>query len=83
MMNFGRKRTVPTGNLSNAEALLRWTVSERPPRALWGLELGNELNSCLNGKAGAKQQSDDFVALSSLVDQIWAGEAARTKPVPT
>ena len=31
----------PPRNLSNAEALLRYTVQQKPPRALWGLELGN------------------------------------------
>jgi hypothetical protein len=71
----------PPRNLSNAEALLRWTVSQRPPRSLWGLELGNELNSCLNGKAGAKAQADDFAALAALVDEVWSGPAAAQRPV--
>lgn len=31
----------PPQNLSNAEALLRYTATQKPPRALWGLELGN------------------------------------------
>ena len=30
----------PQGNLSNAEALLRWTAAQRPRGPLWGFELG-------------------------------------------
>ena len=39
-----------------------------------------ELNSCLNGPAGAKAQADDFAALSALLDELWTGAAAATRP---
>jgi hypothetical protein len=74
------KGPCPAGNLSNAEALLRWAVAQHP-RKLWGVELGNELNSCLNGKAGATAQADDFAALATLVEEVWAGQAGSDAPV--
>ena len=39
-----------------------------------------ELNSCLNGPAGAKAQADDFAALSALLDELWTGAATSTRP---
>ena len=37
----------------------------------------SELNSCLNGPAGAIQQADDFAALYSIVARIWRGVSAK------
>jgi hypothetical protein len=51
------------------------TSPPRPPPS--------ELNSCLNGKAGAKAQADDFVALSQIVDSLWAGEGKPPGSRPT
>ena len=60
--------------------MLRWLTASQPVgwSSLWGLELGNELNSCLNGYAGAKAQAADFMALKKLVDAAWATAAANS-----
>jgi hypothetical protein len=41
----------------------------------------SELNSCLNGKAGAKAQADDFYALSQLVESLWPDHGTGWRPV--
>jgi hypothetical protein len=41
-------------------------------------ELGNELNSCLDGVAGARAQADDFKALRALVAELYAKASATT-----
>jgi hypothetical protein len=47
----------PKQDLSNSEALLRWAAANDVVRnALYAWELGNELNSVLNGAAGAETQ---------------------------
>lgn len=46
----------PAHNQSNLQALVRWTIDNMPHAPLAGWELGNELNSCLNGEAGARTQ---------------------------
>jgi len=61
----------PPGDQSNLEALLRWTAKNRPDAPIYGWELGNELNSCLNGDAGARTQAEDFKKLAKLRDEIW------------
>jgi len=54
--------------------LLKWTAKNRPDAPIYAFELGNELNSCLNGNAGAKTQAADFAALAELRDQYWQGD---------
>jgi len=62
----------PPRNQSNIEALLRWTAAQPHAGAVYALELGNELNKCLNGQAGAEAQAADLHALRSVVDAAWA-----------
>jgi hypothetical protein len=70
----------PVRNQSNLEALLAWTVHSSPS-AIFGLELGNELNTCLNGIAGAQTQADDFAALGALLRRLWSGQAPSHMPI--
>eukprot|EP00966_Prymnesium_polylepis_P182214 4221553-Prymnesium_polylepis.1 len=60
----------PPRNQSNAAALLRW-VAAQSPRTVYAFELGNELNSCLDGLEGAKTQAGDLAALKHLLKEIW------------
>jgi hypothetical protein len=62
----------PPQNLSNAAALLKWAAQTPVVREnLFGWELGNELNDCLNGMVGATTQANDLIALGTLVDSLW------------
>lgn len=61
----------PARNQTNLEALLKWTAQNHPDAPIYAFELGNELNSCLNGNAGAKTSAEDFKALAKLRDQYW------------
>ncbi|KAL1525315.1 hypothetical protein AB1Y20_020176 [Prymnesium parvum] len=68
----------PARNLTNAAALVRWAAAEPlATQALYALELGNELNSCLRGSAGARAQAADLNALKTLVDAAWREGAPR------
>eukprot|EP00041_Stephanoeca_diplocostata_P036063 m.1298652 g.1298652 ORF g.1298652 m.1298652 type:complete len:976 (+) comp24798_c1_seq90:51-2978(+) len=58
--------TCPAHNMANIEALLAYTARSPYKDVLEVLELGNELNSCLNGEQGAKAQAEDFIALADL-----------------
>jgi hypothetical protein len=68
----------PPRDQSNLRALLSWTVSTRPVGwdAILGFELGNELNDCLDGSAGAKAQAEDLLALKALLSFIWSNATA-------
>jgi heparanase 1 len=74
----------PHRNQSNIASLLTWITTNRPVGAdkIYALELGNELNSCLNGATGAQTQAADFVALKKLVDAAWPSTAAAATPAP-
>ena len=49
----------PARDQSNLATLVEWLASSKPRGwdAIYAFELGNELNSCLNGAAGAKAQA--------------------------
>lgn len=62
----------PPQDLSNAAALLTWAAAtDVVQKNLYGWELGNELNSVLNGAVGAQTQANDLIALGKLVDSVW------------
>eukprot|EP01065_Artemidia_motanka_P016799 TRINITY_DN203_c0_g1_i2.p1 TRINITY_DN203_c0_g1~~TRINITY_DN203_c0_g1_i2.p1 ORF type:complete len:456 (+),score=152.11 TRINITY_DN203_c0_g1_i2:107-1369(+) len=61
----------PPHNQSNLKELLKWTAANRPGAPIYAFELGNELNSVLNGSVGAKAQAEDFIALSKVVESVW------------
>ena len=67
----------PPRNTTNYEAMLRWLLRDDERTALEAnvvaFELGNELNSCLNGDAGAAAQGADFRALRATLDALWDG----------
>ncbi len=65
----------PARNHSNLAAFVQWTATHFP-HSVYGWELGNELNSCLDGTAGARTQADDFKALRALVSEIYAKSSA-------
>ena len=56
----------PARDQSNLGALLAWTAAHASSARIFGWELGNELNSCLNDEVGAKAQAADFAALRKL-----------------
>lgn len=59
-------------NLSNAEALLRWTYSRDTlagRESIVGFELGNELNIVLNGTVGSRTQAKDGRNLRDTIRQ--------------
>ena len=41
--------------------------------SFWAFELGNELNSALNGAAGAQTQASDFASLRTAVQAAYSG----------
>jgi heparanase 1 len=51
----------------------QWTKQNVPKATelIFGFELGNELNSCLNGLEGARTQAEDFLALDKMLDELW------------
>lgn len=61
----------PPRNQSNLEAFLQWTKENHPEAPIYAWELGNELNTVLNDREGARTQAGDFVALAALRDQLW------------
>ena len=66
---------------ANYEALLAWLTSASQAhltKNIVTLELGNELNSCLNGDAGAKAQASDFATLKKHVAAAW--DASKMTP---
>ena len=63
----------PPRNQSNLKDFLTWTVAHLPLDAVYGWELGNELNDYFNGDTGAVTQSNDFRALRTLVDSLYNG----------
>ena len=62
----------PPRNTSNYETLLKWLSTDARGKQfannILAFELGNELNSCLNGEAGAHMQAADFAALRKKMD---------------
>jgi len=61
----------PARNQSNIEALFRYLRGKHPNAPIYAFELGNELNSCLNGTVGAQTQAMDFGALQKLIQSYW------------
>ena len=61
----------PPRNQSNLKDFLTWTVAHLPLDAVYGWELGNELNDYFNGDTGAVAQTNDFRALRTLVDSLY------------
>lgn len=63
--------------------MLRWLLRDEERAALAAniaaFELGNELNSCLNGDAGAAAQGADFRALRATLNAVW-GAAKMSAP---
>jgi heparanase len=67
----------PPNDQSNIAAVMEWTTSHRPRARIYGYETGNELNSCLNGKVGAKTQAYDLIDLQSLIEQYYPDPSSR------
>jgi hypothetical protein len=74
----GTHSRCPPRNTSNYEALLSWTARRRPVgwESVFAFELGNELNSCLNGLPGARTQAEDLNALGRYIERVWPSRAA-------
>eukprot|EP01063_Lacrimia_lanifica_P017751 TRINITY_DN24757_c0_g1_i1.p1 TRINITY_DN24757_c0_g1~~TRINITY_DN24757_c0_g1_i1.p1 ORF type:complete len:575 (+),score=157.03 TRINITY_DN24757_c0_g1_i1:39-1763(+) len=56
----------PPFDASNMKELVSWTAAHRPTAPIYGWELGNELNTCLNGFAGAEAQARDLAGLRGV-----------------
>eukprot|EP00039_Didymoeca_costata_P008579 m.113685 g.113685 ORF g.113685 m.113685 type:complete len:581 (-) comp14143_c0_seq2:151-1893(-) len=69
----GRDGSCPPNNQSNIAAFLQWNAAHGS--SVFGWELGNELNSVLNGQAGARQQAQDFIDLKKKVLEPLYGES--------
>ena len=66
-------QSCPAANQTNLNTLISYIGNTKPIGfdKIAAFELGNELNSCLNGSIGAKTQAADFAALRKLVDAAW------------
>ena len=75
-------RGCPARDQSNLIAFLHYLrglpASQRAP--LVGFELGNELNTALDGVPGAHAQADDFSALREQVDRVWSAGVGGPAP---
>jgi heparanase 1 len=67
----------PARDQSNLAALLAWTATHAPGAPIHGWELGNELNACLDGTAGAEAQAADFAALKRKVADTFKDKAQK------
>ena len=65
------KSSCPPRNTSNYETLLTWLATDTQGKELskniLAFELGNELNTCLNGEVGARTQAADFATLREKI----------------
>ena len=65
----------PPRNQTNIKDFLLWNVKNMPIDSVYGWELGNELNTYLNGNIGAMTQANDLRALKTFIKQIYTNDS--------
>ena len=65
----------PSRNQNNLKAFLKWNHEHMDADAIYGYELGNELNDYFNGANGAKEQAKDLYLVQTYVNELYQNES--------